>query len=499
MASFFLTNRKWFIFFLVSFFLLISCTPETDVPPEPPSIDAGSALAGQAYRAGVCYTAEQLQASFSPADIITVNEPVIAGNELRVEVSHNKFIYLQGHLLKNCDQWQSFEFSPTENSRRQGSRWIQVTNRDAVGATYTLPIDETFSTDGSHYVLAYACRRVGNQWDCHDNRFMLVEFRVQEEVAEKEVPACVSQSEICDGADNDCDTIVDNNIPLQECATELAGVCSAGMQRCQEGAWSACTPTAQPSAELCNNVDDDCDGLVDNNIDLQSDLNNCGACGVICSAGQSCQEGVCRAPPIELNQFPLIELSQCEQKGLNQPNTIYALTADLTYQIQTGTCLTVFAPGITVDCRGHAIIGEGKDVGISLSGRGESHADRVTVKNCEISGFNYGISIGRDIQNARIEENTLHDNKYGIALQPGALGGIIANNHLLQNNQGIVLYTSLSNTISQNSICETYQSVRCVSPEIAISGDGNVFDGMLNPCPANWPQEGVHYSLCPES
>ena len=37
------------------------------------------------------------------------------------------------------------------------------------------------------------------------------------------------------------------------------GVCSAGTQTCQSGALQ-CVQNVQPSAEICNGLDDDCDG-----------------------------------------------------------------------------------------------------------------------------------------------------------------------------------------------------------------------------------------------
>ena len=56
-----------------------------------------------------------------------------------------------------------------------------------------------------------------------------------------------------------------------------------------------CTNAA---TETCNSVDDDCDGLVDEDYNLEFDVNNCGACGVVCGAlanarSTSCVAGAC--------------------------------------------------------------------------------------------------------------------------------------------------------------------------------------------------------------
>jgi hypothetical protein len=55
-----------------------------------------------------------------------------------------------------------------------------------------------------------------------------------------------------------------------------------------------CQPTNN-GVELCDGVDNDCNGMVDDNFDLMSDLNNCGGCNRPCYfpfAASSCDNGV---------------------------------------------------------------------------------------------------------------------------------------------------------------------------------------------------------------
>lgn len=51
-------------------------------------------------------------------------------------------------------------------------------------------------------------------------------------------------------------------------------------------------------AETCNRVDDDCDGMTDEDFMLQTDPANCGSCGIVCNLDHStdptCNTGRCR-------------------------------------------------------------------------------------------------------------------------------------------------------------------------------------------------------------
>jgi hypothetical protein len=99
--------------------------------------------------------------------------------------------------------------------------------------------------------------------------------------------------EVCNGVDDDCDGLIDNGL-TQSCGSSV-GACTAGTQTCSNGQWSQCNGGSQPAAEICNGMDDNCDGQIDNGIDCectegatQSCGKDIGACTV---ATQSCVGG----------------------------------------------------------------------------------------------------------------------------------------------------------------------------------------------------------------
>jgi MYXO-CTERM domain-containing protein len=79
---------------------------------------------------------------------------------------------------------------------------------------------------------------------------------------------CAVPLEMCDGLDNDCDGDIDEGFNVgASCSNNLKGAClRTGILACNAGGTgTVCdAPVITASQELCNNIDDDCDGLVDN-------------------------------------------------------------------------------------------------------------------------------------------------------------------------------------------------------------------------------------------
>jgi hypothetical protein len=93
------------------------------------------------------------------------------------------------------------------------------------------------------------------------------------------------QNESCNNVDDDCNGLIDDNI-FQPCSSD----CGEGLERCSAGNWVDCS-APQPEFELCDEIDNDCDGEIDegclcikddtkvcreNIYDTEGNLLNCG-------------------------------------------------------------------------------------------------------------------------------------------------------------------------------------------------------------------------------
>ena len=131
----------------------------------------------------------------------------------------------------------------------------------------------------------------------------------------------LAAEEFCNGTDDDCDGSVDEGFDLASdrrncgaCGRVCPAARNGGAVRCVDGAcqregecddgWHdlddaidceyRCDASG-PEEAACDGVDEDCDGVVDEGL-LESDPENCGACGVRCvraNADTACRAGRC--------------------------------------------------------------------------------------------------------------------------------------------------------------------------------------------------------------
>lgn len=150
--------------------------------------------------------------------------------------------------------------------------------------------------------------------------------------------------ELCDGKDNSCSGIPDSGLNLGETCTVGVGACrGTGVYVCDASLASVCDATASaPVAEICDNLDNDCDGDIDED--------------------EVCGTGFCDLDPFEANDtlatasaLPGTSVAQAISCDLDldffsfptQPNQIYRV--NLAYLDSMGEAtVDLFANGTLV-------------------------------------------------------------------------------------------------------------------------------------------------------
>jgi len=111
-----------------------------------------------------------------------------------------------------------------------------------------------------------------------------------------------SAVELCNGIDDNCNGLIDEGLSNITCGL---GICEHSIESCVNGQQQICYPYQGAKTEVCNGIDDNCDGATDENGD--SLCNNTLFCDGIetCAGLAGCQTGL----PIDCswNNLPTIE------------------------------------------------------------------------------------------------------------------------------------------------------------------------------------------------
>jgi MYXO-CTERM domain-containing protein len=128
------------------------------------------------------------------------------------------------------------------------------------------------------------------------------------------------------------------------CDTGMPGVCAAGLNECVTGTTLKCKPSVTASAEVCDGLDNDCNGMVDDNAP--------------CPNNQVCDRGTC-VPPCSNTEFPCAPGDTCNDAKLCVEKACENVTCDVGKTCKGGVCA---GPCDGVKCPGGQVCRVGRCV-----------------------------------------------------------------------------------------------------------------------------------------
>jgi hypothetical protein len=168
----------------------------------------------------------------------------------------------------------------------------------------------------------------------------------------------------------------------QSCDTGRQGACSLGRTDCKVGTeMPTCRPIIQPGSELCDNVDNDCNGVVDD--------------GDLCSVGEACDKGVC-VHACNNNEFPCSGGETCTARGLCVPADCASVECPQGQACRAGKCVNA-CDGVTCPQGQECQLGRCVDPCAGVTCPGGRVCERgLCVSDCKCRGCTQGLTCGTD-------------------------------------------------------------------------------------------------------
>ena len=141
-------------------------------------------------------------------------------------------------------------------------------------------------------------------------------------------------TEVCNSKDDDCNSVIDD-VSEEECGTSDEGECSKGTGSCVNGEL-VCEGVVNPTPEICDNKDNDCDGDID-----EDETGNDVCCGIIGATEQCGLDnyperdgiGICSLGTKECTQYGWTE---CEGDQGPLPETCNGVDDDCNTLVDEG-------------------------------------------------------------------------------------------------------------------------------------------------------------------
>ena len=152
--------------------------------------------------------------------------------------------------------------------------------------------------------------------------------------------------ELCNGVDDDCDGVVDEQpllinpdgglvsfdggtgAPDGTCSVGVGACAHTGLTQCGAGALTCSVVAGPPGVEVCNGIDDDCDGEVD-----EVGVGLCPNSGELCTnatCGCPAPQRLCGSSCVSLGGACAVGVGECARSGSNVCDANGSVTCDAT-------------------------------------------------------------------------------------------------------------------------------------------------------------------------